>query len=253
MKRPRRSAWIFPEGTFFPIVGRELHPLKRFAPRVLYRGLLAAVALHILSFGGWLAARHAETEPGVLVPEHEFSVRDSAFTIVPPPSIRVRDALDPVGIAVAREYAIGVPEPVPDFKALSSSIASMDQLVASFPENDPRPLVADGDTIDLDRLIPTPEGPATRSQVFDELPVAISMPRPVYPDLARSAGIEGTVLVSALITPEGKVGEVKVIEGNLLLRDETVAAVKTWIFRPALHQHRPVQVWVNIPVDFAIE
>ena len=49
---------------------------------------------------------------------------------------------------------------------------------------------------------------------------------PVYPPEARDAGIEGIVVVSALIDEEGRVKDPVILQGNRLLHDEALAAVQ---------------------------
>jgi TonB family protein len=88
--------------------------------------------------------------------------------------------------------------------------------------------------------------------MVDELPIPIDTPAPVYPDAARSEDVEGTVTVMALITKYGRVSNVKVTEGDPVLHDAAIAAVKRWTYKPAQDQGRPVPVWVEIPVKFTL-
>jgi TonB family protein len=53
---------------------------------------------------------------------------------------------------------------------------------------------------------------------------AISLPRPIYPSLAQSRGVHGTVSVQVTIDEEGKVIEAKALSGHPLLRDAAVKA-----------------------------
>jgi protein TonB len=84
------------------------------------------------------------------------------------------------------------------------------------------------------------------------MPVLISMPPPVYPDMARQAEVEGTVMVRALVGKDGKVQDAFVTEGIPMLNDAAVAASKKAVFKPALQQHKPVAVWVQIPMRFTL-
>ncbi len=61
---------------------------------------------------------------------------------------------------------------------------------------------------DIESLPPPPPPPSEQAQefyAFDEPPVLIRYVSPKYPDLARQAGIEGTVLLSVLVGEDGKV------------------------------------------------
>jgi protein TonB len=83
-------------------------------------------------------------------------------------------------------------------------------------------------------------------------PVRIRIEPPVYPPMARQAGVEGTVIVRALVNKKGKVTDVIVIEGDPLLKDAAIVSAKSALFRPAMMQNEPVEVWVMMPITFKI-
>jgi TonB family protein len=96
------------------------------------------------------------------------------------------------------------------------------------------------------------EASANPYVAFDELPVLLSIGAPVYPDLARAAGIEGTVLVRVLVTRTGKVQDAVAVEGPAPLHASAVDAARTALFKPALQGDNPVEVWVMIPITFSL-
>jgi TonB family protein len=51
---------------------------------------------------------------------------------------------------------------------------------------------------------------------------------PEYPNLARESHIIGTVRVEAVVKPDGKVSDVRVLGGSPILAQEVVTAVKNW-------------------------
>jgi TonB family protein len=59
---------------------------------------------------------------------------------------------------------------------------------------------------------------------------------PVYPDLARRNNISGSARVELLITPDGKVKDVKVLGGNPVLVQAVIAAVVKWKYEPAAEE-----------------
>jgi periplasmic protein TonB len=77
---------------------------------------------------------------------------------------------------------------------------------------------------------------------------------PRYPESARRQGIEGTVLVKALVTEQGRVEQVKVERsaGHTDLDQAALEAVSRWRFEPARRGRQPVAVWVLIPVEFTL-
>jgi TonB family protein len=59
---------------------------------------------------------------------------------------------------------------------------------------------------------------------------------PVYPDLARRNNISGSVRVELLVTPDGRVKDVKVLGGNPVLVQAVMAAVVKWKYEPAAEE-----------------
>lgn len=108
-----------------------------------------------------------------------------------------------------------------------------------------------------ERLLPAPPAdpgvdPNIPVESYDVPPVPIVAPEPPYDDMPREAGIEGKVVLEALVTWEGFVREVRVREGNPMLAVPAVKTVKTWRFRPARSQGRAVSCWVSIPIVFRL-
>ncbi len=76
--------------------------------------------------------------------------------------------------------------------------------------------------------------------------------KPVYPDVARQAGIEGMVSLKVVINEEGAVERVDVLSGEQALRQAAVTAVSQWRYKPFLPQGNPVRVVTTVNVDFKI-
>ena len=74
-----------------------------------------------------------------------------------------------------------------------------------------------------------------------------------YPELALKNGIEGQVLVAALVGKDGRVEKTQIIDSeNEILNASAVNAVKETIFTPAVNNGVPVRVWVRIPIAFKL-
>lgn len=86
----------------------------------------------------------------------------------------------------------------------------------------------------------------------DSLPTSLIKVQPVYPEAARAAGIEGTVLVQALIGRDGLVKDMKLSKGVDGLDAAALVAVRQWTFQPATLAGKPVAVWVAVPVKFSL-
>ncbi|HEV8264216.1 MAG TPA: energy transducer TonB [Gemmatimonadales bacterium] len=91
--------------------------------------------------------------------------------------------------------------------------------------------------------------------VVEERPEVLSGPPPQYPDLLRQAGIQGRVIVQAIIDTTGRAEppSVKVIQSpNPGFDQNAKTYVLKALFRPARVHGRAVRVLVNLPIDFKI-
>jgi TonB family protein len=75
---------------------------------------------------------------------------------------------------------------------------------------------------------------------------------PSYPEKARKAGIQGTVLFQARISKEGKVEDLRVKSGPDALVSAAIEAVREWQYKPYLMLGRPVDVETQIQVNFTL-
>jgi len=85
---------------------------------------------------------------------------------------------------------------------------------------------------------------------FDKPPEAIAKPDPVYPEWARENGIEGRVVLHALVGTDGRVRRVTVRRGIPGLSESAEEALYRWTFRPAMAGRQPVAVWIEVPFRF---
>jgi TonB family protein len=86
----------------------------------------------------------------------------------------------------------------------------------------------------------------------DELPEAITKVPPSYPQAAREANVDGTVLVQVLVGKDGRVVDTRVIKSIPGLDEAAATAARQWVFKPAMAGGKPVAVWVAVPVRFTL-
>ena len=86
----------------------------------------------------------------------------------------------------------------------------------------------------------------------DALPEPLVRVPPAYPDPARQAGVDGTVVLEALVCACGEVSEVVVAQSIPMLDEAAITAVRAWLFQPALRAGEPVATWVTVPVKFSL-
>jgi TonB family protein len=85
------------------------------------------------------------------------------------------------------------------------------------------------------------------------LPVARYKPEPPYTKEARAAKLAGTVVLQAVIGADGSVANVKVIKPlDAGLSANAVETVRTWKFKPAQKDGKPVACRVTIEVSFRL-
>lgn len=75
---------------------------------------------------------------------------------------------------------------------------------------------------------------------------------PMYPALARSAKVEGVVIIEATIDEAGNVRDARVLRSNALFDQAAVDAVKQWKYTPTLLNGQPVEVLMTTVVNFAL-
>ncbi|MFZ0743422.1 MAG: energy transducer TonB [Terracidiphilus sp.] len=75
---------------------------------------------------------------------------------------------------------------------------------------------------------------------------------PVYPPIAKAAGMQGTVVLQATISKSGTIENLRVISGPEMLQQAALDAVKTWRYRPYLLNGQPVEVETTVNVVFTM-
>ena len=111
------------------------------------------------------------------------------------------------------------------------------------------------DFSNLDAPPPPPSGPKVVFIPYDDPPTAMNPIKPVYPEIAQEAGIEGVVIVQAFIDDKGRVKETLILKGvpNTGLDEAAMEAIRKTRFRPAKQRERSVGVWISIPVNFKLK
>jgi len=233
-----------------PVLG-DAHPLRAKYVKFLMVAALIAGCAHLAGFGAWLVARSIERS----APPPPAAVRIVKIAdLGVPPSLTNQTTAQVSVAAQVAPPSIGVPEPVPDFQAPNLTMASQEEMAAALVPTDLSALgsgVSDSLVVEFDKN--AGRSPAPDDFVaFEEAPVLISLPPPVYPDMARQAEVEGVVQVRMLVGKDGKVKDAIVTDGVTMLNEAAVDAAKKAVFKPALQQHRPVEVWVQVPMRFTL-
>jgi protein TonB len=79
----------------------------------------------------------------------------------------------------------------------------------------------------------------------------IQKTQPVYPIIAKSARVSGTVVLQATISKTGSIQGLHAVSGPEMLRQAAIDAVRTWRYRPYLLNNEPVEVETTVNVIFS--
>jgi protein TonB len=74
-----------------------------------------------------------------------------------------------------------------------------------------------------------------------------------YTEQARRQGVTGDVILEIVVRQDGSVGDIKVLQGlGSGLNERAVQAVRQWRFTPARLRGAPVDVVVEVAVEFKL-
>ncbi len=76
---------------------------------------------------------------------------------------------------------------------------------------------------------------------------------PIYPAIARGSGIQGVVILEAVIGENGRVRDVRVLRSIRLLDQAAIDAVRQWQFTPTLLNGEPVPIVMTVTVSFELK
>ena len=189
------------------------------------------------------------------LPDPAWHVPDymPAAPVPPPPVARVATAASPTPHAPTNPdiAPISVPDAIKPDTALPGppdlglppgagvpeglGIVATDKPVVILPSEPPRP-AAPVRVADL---------PVTPRRIIDV--------RPVYPEIARVARVDGTVIMEAVLDTNGRVTQLRVLETVPMLEQAAVDAVRQWRYLPSLYGGHPVSVLMTITVRFALQ
>ena len=80
----------------------------------------------------------------------------------------------------------------------------------------------------------------------------ISGPNPVYPAIAKTARIQGQVVLQAEISKGGTIQNLRAVSGPPMLYQAAIDAVRQWRYKPYILNGEPVEVETTIQVNFTL-
>ncbi len=132
-------------------------------------------------------------------------------------------------------------------------------------EDIPEDLTIESTDLDFSELPPPPEPPGDLEEGYQFIPYD-QAPQPIggykaiqknlkYPELARRAGVETSVILGALIDERGNVVKTQILSdtgSKMGFEEAAQKAVSAVKWKPAMQRDRAVKVWIAIPVRFSL-
>ena len=100
---------------------------------------------------------------------------------------------------------------------------------------------------------PPPKVEAVRVGGQVKEPKKLKVVKPVYPEIAKSARVQGIVILECTINPQGKVINITVLRSIPLLDEAAKEAVQQWVYTPTLLNGVPVPVIMTVTVNFNLQ
>ena len=96
---------------------------------------------------------------------------------------------------------------------------------------------------------------ADASEVLDfymveTMPEVLHDVDPVYPEIAKNAGLNNRVFLKFMVNVDGSVSNVSVLRGVNIFRQPAIDALSQWRFEPAKHKGKAVPVWMMQSIAF---
>ncbi|HTR80822.1 MAG TPA: TonB family protein [Bacteroidota bacterium] len=226
------------------------YELRGLYQKYAIRALVLAAVIHFVLIGAYYGAEYLTTDS-----EPVYTVRILKYSdLGPPPSITNSQAAPAISVsAAAAKPTVGTPVAVPDAEiSPEATIASQTELQQIGPVSDVNGNGSGNVAVQTDVKIED-DGPPPDFVPVEKQPVPIKNPPPIYPEIARRAGVEGTVWVKIWVDKEGKAKKAQILKSDAeLFNQAAIDAAMQWVFTPAVMNNGPVAVWVSIPFKFKL-
>ena len=102
---------------------------------------------------------------------------------------------------------------------------------------------------------PVPTAPSAPMRLWSGVkpPTKIKDVPPVYPFIAQAAKVSGMVIIEAVVGPDGRVTDARILRSIPLLDRAALDAVSQWVYTPTLFNGVPVAVIMTVTVTFSLK
>jgi protein TonB len=228
--------------------GKGRSPLKMAASVAIHAGILAALLILPVYY-----ARNTLVLQK-LTPTYVFTPAPPA---PPPPAAAAAPKTQPVTQPkVIMPTPMVTPQIVPKHVAEDNSAAPpqvADAVAGGVPGGVPGGVLGGvlGGTGSLAPPAP-PKSAVVRVGGDVKAPQLLKQTKPDYPPVARTAHVEGTVVIDAVIDKNGNVVSEHAVSGPGLLVSSALDAVKQWKYQPTYLNGQPVDLAMQVTVDFQL-
>jgi protein TonB len=228
---------------------------KFYTNEVMPKAFVVSSLIFLAIIGAWIGWQKFEDYRRGRAAQHATRIKRkvkvlTAAEIGVPPSLMQQQATA-VKVEVRSAPKVAMPVPVPDEEAVEETIATVEEMATGQTSNQLDFGFGEGDSLVIDAGdigLPSPD----EYVAFEQAPELVSRDDPLYPDIAREAGVEGTVLVRVLVGDDGFVKDMIIIQSIPMLDEAAAEAAWTAVFKPALQKDRPVAVWMIMPFNFSL-
>jgi len=262
--------------TLYPTYLETEHEEKKRPPSFILFGVAGAVVLTLLGILVFKPKKEAPLAPPSAAREEKVisetaqdlpsRLEEQEIISKPPKAKEVAPKLDsrlasilpvnkeeppveepPVLVAESGPAPLALPPATPPVRVENQNPPEKEKVEAqpeTIPSAQPEPStrqIKEGDLVPLEEV--------------DIQPRPIKIVKPKYPELAKQMGLEGAVVVNALISEKGDVLQVEILRGiknGAPLEQAALAAVRQWKFSPAVKNGVKVKVWKPIETRFRL-
>jgi len=242
-------------GTISILSGYGVFELKRAYRINMTIGILIASLFLLTSVGGWALLGDFDSEPVVIEDGGFMACPDTLDIII----IQPREPPDPPkegGAVLPEDISFGQPIATDDTLVTEDvKIATNREIellisskrLKSFEKFGNRPIV-----------MRKPDGlyPDQKDFIaYEEAPILIENVKPIYPEVARRAGIEGEVWVNVLLDKSGNVRDVQILKNsgaNAGFEEAAIEVARQTVWKPAISNGQPVALWVSYKIVFTL-
>ncbi|MCX6640036.1 MAG: energy transducer TonB [bacterium] len=233
--------------------------IRRFLQKYMTVGLVVSVLVHALAVGSYYFVLYMMSRD---VPPPSRVIYLDPSNLGPPPSLSGEDTAPALKIAQPKlaPPAAAIPKPVaedvaPEEPQITSQTELSDILNSQV---DPLALGGSGENLDIRQEIPQDDviPDAGTFTPYEQAPQIVTRVQPEYPDMAKTAEVDGKVVVQFYVDKKGDVKKAKAVQAKpsgLGFEEAAVAAVLKWKFTPALQRENPVGVWVAYTINFTVK